>query len=109
MPEDQDKISISNVHLEEFAENLLLEKNLNNIDEATLRQMREDLVDRLERVTDKVVVDNIAENKLPEFEKMIDSGAKPADVQAFVSANVPNLGPKLTEAYFDFRRLYLGL
>lgn len=105
----QDRISNNNASLEQFAENLLLEKDLRNIDEPTLRQMREDLVDRLERVTDRVVVENIPVDKLPEFEKMVDAGAKPAEVQAFVSANVPDLAPKLTEAYFDFRRLYLGL
>lgn len=97
------------VQLEEFAENLLMEKDLRNIDEPTLRQMREDLVDRLEQVTNRVVVNNIPEEKLPEFEKMIDEGAKPSDVQDFISNNVKDLGPKLTEAYFDFRRLYLGL
>jgi hypothetical protein len=109
MDQENNRIGSENVHLEEFAENLLLEKNLTNIDEATLRQMREDLVDRLEKVTDKVVVDNIPEERLAEFEKMVDDGAKPEDVQAFISTNVPDLGPKLTEAYFDFRKLYLGL
>ncbi len=109
MDQNDNRISNNSVHLEEFAENLLLEKNLTNIDAATLRQMREDLVDRLEKVTDKVVVDNIPEDKLGEFEKMVDDGAKPEDVQAFISSNVPDLGPKLTEAYFDFRKLYLGL
>ena len=108
MDQNDNRISNNSVHLEEFAENLLLEKNLTNIDAATLRQMREDLVDRLEKVTDKVVVDNIPEDKLGEFEKMVDDGAK-EDVQAFISSNVPDLGPKLTEAYFDFRKLYLGL
>lgn len=97
------------IQLEEFAENLLQEKDLRNIDEPTLRQMREDLVERLELVTDRVVVENIPKEKLPEFEKMIDEGAGPDQIQEFVSNNVSDLGPKLTEAYFDFRRLYLGL
>lgn len=97
------------VHLEEFAENLLQEKTLTNVDEATRMQMREDLVDRLEQVTDRVVVDNIPPEKLFEFEQLIDKHAKPADVQKFISENVINLDQKLTEAYFNFRKLYLGL
>lgn len=97
------------VQLEEFAENLLQEKDLINVDEVTRSQMREDLVERLEQVTDRVVVDNIPPEKLFEFEKLIDKNPKPAEVQKFVSENVPNLEEKLTEAYFNFRKLYLGL
>jgi hypothetical protein len=97
------------IHLEEFAENLLLEKDLTNVDETTRLQMREDLVDRLEQVTNRVVVDSIPPEKLFEFEQLIDEGASPAEVQKFVSENVTNLDQKLTEAYFNFRKLYLGL
>ena len=57
----------------------------------------------------QIIVDNLPEDKLPEFEKMIDSQARPEDVQDFIDQSIPNLGPKLTEAYFNFRKLYLGL
>lgn len=95
--------------IENFADNLLAEKNLTNIDEPTLRQMRDDLVERLEQVINRVVVENIPEEKLPEFEALIDRNANSAEVQEFVDHNVKDMGQKLGEAFFDFRRLYLGL
>ena len=95
--------------LEDFAENLLLEKNLTNIDDETLAEMRKDLVDRLEQVTNRTVVDNLPQDKLPEFEKMIDEGADHSQIQDFIAASIPNLPEKLTESYFNFRKLYLGL
>lgn len=95
--------------MEQFAQNLLDEKDLNSIDDVTKEAMRDDLVDRLEQVTNRVIVDNLPKDKLAEFEKMIDTDAEPDDVQEFVSQNVPKLESKLADAYFDFRRLYLGL
>jgi hypothetical protein len=95
--------------LEDFAENLLLEKNLTNIDDETLAEMRKDLVDRLEQVTNRTVVDNLPQDKLSEFEKMIDEESDPSQIQDFIAASIPNLPEKLTESYFNFRKLYLGL
>lgn len=97
------------VQLEEFADNLLRERDLTNIDNDTRIQMREDLVGRLEQVTNKVVVENIPPEKLFEFERLIDNNSGMAEMQNFISENVPNINQKLTEAYFNFRRLYLGL
>ncbi len=97
------------LNIQRFAENLLQEKDLENIDQKTRDIMREELVDRLEKVTNRVLVDNLPEDKLDEFESMIDKSAKPAELQKFISDNVPDIENKLIDAYFDFRRLYLGL
>lgn len=101
--------SMQTLKMEEFASNLLAEKSLNNIDNETIEQMRSDLVDRLEQVTNRTVIENLPMEKLPEFEKMIDDEAQTEEIQDFIAQNIPNLGPKLTEAYFNFRKLYLGL
>ena len=106
---DKTKDRVSSVQLEIFAENLLEEKPLYNIDEETIVQMREDLVDRLVQVTNKTIVENIPAEKLFDVEKLIDSSPKPSEIQAFIEDNVPELAPKLTEAYFNFRKIYLGL
>jgi len=101
--------SKQSVELEDFAENLLLEKNLTNIDDETIAEMKKDLVDRLEQVTNRTVVDNLPQDKLAEFEKMIDQNTDPSQIQDFIAQNIPNLSEKLTETYFNFRKLYLGL
>ncbi len=97
------------LNIEKFAENLLQEKELENVDRRTRDIMRAELVDRLEKVTNRVLVDAIPEDKLPAFEQLIDKGADPDELRAFVQENVPEIENKLIDAYFDFRRLYLGL
>lgn len=112
--EDQGVVVVSNqsdvdLNIEKFAENLLQEKELENVDRRTRDIMRDELVDRLEKVTNRVLVDAIPEGKLPEFEVLIDKGANADELRAFVQENVPEIENKLIDAYFDFRRLYLGL
>ena len=99
----------ADLNIERFAENLLQEKELANVDQQTRDIMRADLVDRLEKVTNRVIVDSLPEEKLTEFESLIGREAVQEELQSFIQANVPELEDKLTDAYFDFRRLYLGL
>jgi len=108
-PADSGADTQVDLNIQRFAENLLQEKDLENIDQKTRDIMREELVDRLEKVTNRVLVDNLPEDKLDEFESMIDKSATPAELQKFISDNVPDIENKLIDAYFDFRRLYLGL
>jgi hypothetical protein len=112
--EDQSVVVVSSqsdvdLNIEKFAENLLQEKELENVDLRTRDIMRDELVDRLEKVTNRVLVDAIPEGKLSEFEVLIDKGANADELRAFVQENVPEIENKLIDAYFDFRRLYLGL
>ena len=111
--DEQKKVSTAedrvDLNLERFAENLLQEKELANIDQETRDVMRADLVDRLEKVTNKVIVDSLPDDKLMELEALVDKKASQEELRDFVGANVPEIEDKLTDAYFDFRRLYLGL
>ena len=95
--------------LERFAELLLVEKHNARLDSASAAQMKQDLLVRLEMVTNRVVVEGMRPDRLPEFEALLDRDAPVAEVQAFVAANVPDLGQRLAGALAEFRRLYLGL
>jgi uncharacterized Fe-S cluster-containing protein len=111
--DEQKKVSTpkdrADLNIERFAENLLQEKELANVDQQTRDIMRADLVDRLEKVTNRVIVDSLPEEKLAEFESLVGREVVQEELQSFIQANVPELEDKLTDAYFDFRRLYLGL
>lgn len=94
--------------LEDFAENLLRQKGLIDLSADTLRQMKLDIVTRLEKVTNGVMVANLKDDDLKEFESMLDKDAPPEDIQGFVERKIPDLDQKLGLAYMKFRDIYLG-
>lgn len=100
--------TVQSESLQDFADKLLGEMNLENVDSETIGQMRKDIIDRLERVTNKVAVESLSPEKLFEFEKMIDNNEDASKIQAYIEQNVPDLSEKLTKAYIEFSKLYLG-
>lgn len=105
-PENKD--NSKPLDLEDFTENLLRQKGLIDLSADTLRQMKLDLVTRLEKVTNGVIVANLKDDDLKEFESMLDNDAPPEDVQGFVERKIPDLDQKLGLAYMKFRDIYLG-
>ena len=94
--------------LQAFAQKLLEEKKFDAVDPEVFKQLKADLVDRLEDRMNMIILKNMPEEKLGEFEALLENG--PAeDLQNFVAENVPNLQEVLSTELMAFRKTYLGL
>lgn len=93
--------------LQVFIEGLIKEKGLEDLDPEILTQLKEDLQKRLENIINATILENLPSEKLPEFEKLLDSGADDEMIQSFCRENIPNLDEVIAKALLDFRRSYL--
>lgn len=94
--------------LEQYANNLLIERGTLELDPGLVEAMKGDLLDRLERLSTQTMLAALTDTDREEFEKMVDAGASPEELQAFASQKVPDLSDRLTEALIRFRQVYLG-
>ena len=94
--------------LQTFAQNLLIEKGAVGFDADLLEGMKQDILDRLEVLTTKVILDALNDADLDTFESMVDQSASPDELQAFAASKIPDLAQRLTEALVRFRTTYLG-
>ncbi len=93
--------------IEAFVEKLLKEKGISGLDDATMRQLRDDLVVRVENITNSLVLENMPKDKMDDFEKILDSGNE-KDVQEFCKLNIPNMEELVSTGLLKLRSLYLS-
>lgn len=94
--------------LSEFVEKLVEEKGLVHLEPEVREQMEVDLRDRLESLIHARIIEEIGEEKLPEFEKLLDGNASPKETQQFIQDSIPDHANFLAGVLLDFRRAYLG-
>jgi len=58
--------------LETFVEGILKEKAFSNLEPEVEAQMKEDLLGRLDDVINRALLDELSEDKMSEFEKLLD-------------------------------------
>lgn len=90
----------------EFAQSLLEEKNLENVDEVTREQMKVDLMDQVEDHVNAAILEHVPNEKLDEFERVIDSGDENA-IRVFCQSTIPDLDAIVAKELADFRHQYL--
>lgn len=93
--------------IEAFVEKLLKEKGISGLDDATMRQLRDDLVVRVENITNSLILENMPKDKMDDFEKILDSGNE-KDVQEFCKLNIPNMEELVSTGLLKLRSLYLS-
>ncbi|MCC7543111.1 hypothetical protein IT415_00135 [bacterium] len=108
MPQAATDGSTSNA-LEVFAQNLLIERGVLDLDAELVAGMKADIMQRLEVLSTQVIVQALSDVDTAEFEKMIDNGATQQQLQAFAESKIPDLSKRLTEALLRFRTTYLGV
>lgn len=93
--------------LREFAERLLVEKNLSNVDDEIKEQMKKDLVERLEDRINVIILERMPPEKLEEFEVVVDE-ADSEEINRFCVANIPDLDQIVAAELISFRTTYLA-
>lgn len=98
---------LANKNIDDFINELVKEKKLDNLEQGVVEQMKKDLTDALEDRINAVILSKIPEEKLDEFEELLDNHTG-NELQDFVSNNVPDLDVLISLELLNFRNLYLG-
>lgn len=94
--------------LEQFVENLLVERGLTSVDEAVLAELRTDLLTRIGERLNAEMVALLETDKVEELNDLLDADAEPDVVREFFVSNVPNYQEVLARTLMDFRTSYLS-
>lgn len=94
--------------IEQFVENLLIERGMMGVDEAVLSELRADLMTRLgERLNAEMVV-LLDADRVEELNDLMDADAEVDVVRDFFISNVPNYQEVFARTLMDFRTSYLS-
>lgn len=100
---------LSNKELESYLNRLMEEKDLNKVDVAVKEQIKEDLAERVENKIYASIISRLPEERLADFEKLLDGGASETEIQEFLKNQIGDLPNFIASALLDFRKIYLGL
>lgn len=91
-----------------FLEALLNDANITALDEAGREEMIKELYARLDNFLTAKLVDNLPPDQLENFIQMNEQGKSRPEVEEFLKSNIPNFSDVFTNAFMEFRDLYLG-
>jgi hypothetical protein len=98
-----------NLDLVSFVDRVIEEKNFpKDLEKEVLDQIREDLLSKVEDRVNALIINNLPEDKLEEFNKMLDSDISDEEMQGFLSANIPNLAQLIASELIVFEQTYLS-
>lgn len=102
---------IKSDELETFANNLLeeqLEATGNNVPVEIKATLKEDLLARIEDKINATILAHLPPEKLPDFEKLLDSSSD-EEIQNFCINAIPNFTNIIASTLIDFRKMYLSI
>jgi hypothetical protein len=98
-----------NLDLVSFVDRVIEEKNFpKDLEKEVLDQIREDLLSKVEDRVNAVIINNLKEDKLEEFNKMLDSNISDEEMQKFLSGNIDNLPELIASELIVFEQTYLS-
>lgn len=92
----------------QFVDQLIAEKKFENLLPEVLEQIHEDLYSRVEDRVNAVILNNLPEDKIEEFNGLLDGGNLEA-IQAYCQKNVENMDQLIAGELLAFRNTYLGV
>ena len=98
-----------NLDLKNFVDRLVEEKKLpENLEKEVVEEIKKDLSTRVEERINAVIVNNLSEEKLGEFNEMLNKNASDKEMQDFCLKNIPDLPQLIASELIVFRDTYLG-
>lgn len=92
-----------------FVDRLVAEKNYPaDLEKEVVDQIKKDLLSRVEDRVNMVIISNLSEEKLGEFNKLLDENISDAEMQKFCSDNIPNLAQLVASELIVFKQSYLS-
>lgn len=90
-----------------FIDKILDEKGISGLEPEVLDQMRQDLQSRLDNWLNARILEKVPEDKLKDFEELLDKGVKQDELLKFVEPYIGNQEVFLASVLSDFRTAYL--
>ena len=95
--------------LKVFVDRLVAEKKFpETLETEVLNEIKADLLSRVEDRINGVIINNLSEEQLDEFNKLLDGKATDKAVQEFCSKNIPDLAQLIASELIVFRNSYLS-
>jgi ATP phosphoribosyltransferase len=94
-------------NIQDFVKELIKSKNLENLDAEVVEQMEADLTKRLEDRINAMIMQNIQESDLEEFNNVLDQKEESKTLE-FIQSKIPNLEEKTAAILLEFKNIYLG-
>lgn len=107
MPNNTKNLTVDEM-VEQFIDQLVIDADMNkDLEKDVFDQLKKDLKERLENRINAIMLSQIPDNKLGEFEKLLDGGDKNA-TQTFCSENISNLTELIASEFLGFRSRYIA-
>lgn len=98
-----------NMDLKMFVDRLFEEKKFpENLEKEVVEQIKTDLLSRVEDRINMVIVSNLPEDKLEEFNQMLDKNVDARAIQNFCAENIPDLAQLIASELIIFKQTYLS-
>jgi hypothetical protein len=98
----------SSLDLKMFVDRLVEEKKYpTNLEQGVIDQIKADLMKRVEERLDMVIINNLPESKLVEFNELMDKNVSEEEMQKFCADNIPNLTQLIASELLVFRQTYV--
>ncbi len=97
-----------NLDLQTFIDKLVSEKReFEGLEPEVIKQIKSDLLGRVEDRINATIVNNIPEDQISDFEKISATGTD-EEVQSFCAANIPDLAELIASELIVFKQTYLS-
>lgn len=91
-----------------FIDTLIYERGISDLEPEVLDEMRSDLNERLDNWINARILDKLPEEKLPDFEAMLDKNASQEEIIKFVEPYTGDADSFLASILLDFRASFLS-
>lgn len=94
--------------LKMFVDRLVEEKQFpEDLEKEVVEEIKSDLLGKVEDRVNALIISNLPENKLEEFNKLLDN-VSDEDMQKFCVSNIPNLSQLIASELIVFKQTYLS-
>ena len=90
-----------------FIDQLIVEKGFDEKDPEIVAQIKADLEDRLEDKINALILRELPEDSLDEFNTLLDRDDE-KELTSFIQKNIPDIDTKIATELLIFRQTYLG-
>lgn len=94
--------------IKNFLEGLIQDAGIATLDDQMHDEMIKELFARLDSFITTTIIDSLPSDKAEEFIKMSEAARPQDELQAYLTANVPNSQEVFKDAFTKFRTMYLG-
>lgn len=91
-----------------FLDSLLQDAGMLELDDAMHEEMIKELYARLDNFIASTIIDSLPDDSVEEFIRMNEQKKPQAEIEQFLKDKIPNSQEVMSQAFINFRDLYLG-